>query len=264
MFKFLVYSIGALTLSVATAVHAGPFAPAANQPGSTAVDMNDPGIAGWATGFLDYVPGGGVDPQFQTPNLALGPAAGNISDIVSLGNQGVITLTFGGTIFDGPGWDFAIFENGFSDTFLELARVEVSSDGSTFVPFPVFSLTPGPVNGFGAVDPTDIDGFAGKYKLGFGTPFDLNLFAASSIPNFDHNAVTHVRLVDIKGDGTEFDNWPANFGGPNPIYDPFPTALSAGFDLEAAAVQHLTAVPLPPAFVLLLPSILLLRARRRT
>ncbi|MEQ8661324.1 MAG: PEP-CTERM sorting domain-containing protein, partial [Gammaproteobacteria bacterium] len=160
-------------LAGAPGAFAGPFAPAAGQPGSTAVPKASSAIAGWATGVTAYQPGAGVANEWKTPGKALGPAVGDAFDIVSLGNQGSITLTFGGTLYDGPGWDFAVFENGINATFLELAFVEVSSNGSTFVRFPAFSLTPAPVGGFGALDATNIDGFAGKYQQGFGTPFDL-------------------------------------------------------------------------------------------
>jgi len=51
--------------------------------------------------------------------------------IVSLGDSGVADVTFAGAIYNGPGADFAVFENGFlnatndSLAFLELAFVEV-------------------------------------------------------------------------------------------------------------------------------------------
>lgn len=250
------------------AVAAGPFAPAAGQSGTTAVSQSDSRLVQWAQGYSEYLPGPLVDNQFQTPELALGPAVGNSFDIVSLGDKGRITLSFAGSIFNGPGWDFAVFENGFSDSFLELAFVEVSSDGTTFVRFPAFSLTPSPANGFASVDPTNIEGLAGKYKQGFGTPFDLDLFASANIPNFDANDITHVRLVDIKGDGSELDNWPSapGFDGPNPIYDPFPTTGSVGFDLDAVGVRYFSPAalhtPLPPALLLFgLPVLLALRRR---
>lgn len=253
---------------------AGPFAPAAGQAGSTAIAKNDAAIKGWATAVTEYTPGPNVDATFKTPALALGPAVGTSFDIVSLGDQGHITLTFSGTLFDGPSWDFAVFENGFSDTFLELAFVEVSSDGTHFFRFPNFSFTPAAVGGFGTIAPTNIDGYAGKYRQGFGTPFDLHVFAGVS--GIDINKVSQIRLVDIKGNGTEFDNLPAEFGGPDPIFDPFPTSGSGGFDLDAIGVSHLNLtpppivppvlapVPVPPALGLFaLSGLALIRAVRR-
>ena len=150
---------------------AGPYAPAAGEAGSTAIHKDDVSIAAWATGFADYVVGIGVDPEFQTPEKALGPAEGTTADIVSLGRGGEITLTFAVPIRDGLGADFAVFENSFSDTFLELGFVEVSSNGTDFFRFDNDSLTPAAVDAFGEVDPTEINNFAGKYRQGFGTPF---------------------------------------------------------------------------------------------
>ena len=48
----------------------------------------------------------------------------------------------------------------------------------------------------------------------------------------DLSAVTHVRLIDIVGDGTYMDS----LG--NPVYDPYPTSGSAGFDLDAVGVSN--------------------------
>ena len=268
-----------LTLTLAAPAWAGPFKPAAGKPGSDAIAKTDSRLVAWATGWENYSPGANVDTPWRDPTKALGPAIGDAFDIVSLGDKGRITLTFSGTLFNGPGWDFAIFENSFGDTFLELAFVEVSSNGSSFVRFPAFSLTPAPIGAFGAIDPTNIDGFAGKYRQGFGTPFDLDLL--KNVPGLDVNAITHIRLVDVKGDGSEFDNWPASLGGPNRIYDPYPTTGSGGFDLDAIGLRYFTAnvvlppdlppgpvvppapVPLPAAVWLLLAPLACIARRRR-
>ncbi|HEY2761250.1 MAG TPA: hypothetical protein VGI75_10915, partial [Pirellulales bacterium] len=60
-------------------VSAGPYAPAAGQPGSTAIVYNDPSIVGWATsvqeltrGPLDIVNPGGDVASFGTGASALG------------------------------------------------------------------------------------------------------------------------------------------------------------------------------------------------
>ncbi|MCU0868338.1 MAG: PEP-CTERM sorting domain-containing protein [Burkholderiales bacterium] len=254
---------------VASVAHAGPFAPAAGQPGSTAVPKDSPSIVGWASGFLDYVPGPNVDAGFRTPAKALGPAVGDSFDIVSLGDAGRITLTFDRPITNGAGFDFAIFENSFSDGFLELAFVEVSSNGIDFARFAGISLTAAPVSGFGVVDPTNVSGLAGKYRQGFGTPFDLSDLLPAA--NVDVTKITHVRLVDITGDGSQRDNWPVALGGPNRIYDPFPSVGSGGFDLDAVGVMHFVAtttpvVPEPSTFAVALAGLGLLgasAARRR-
>lgn len=235
----------ALLFSLAHATaQAGPFAPAAGQPGSTAIARTDPAIVGWASAHRDYLPGANVDPVWQVPARALGTAVGDSFDVVSLGEGGRITISFDGLLHDGPGADFAVFENAFNDTFLELAYVEVSSDGTNFFRFPHFSFTPAPVGPFGAIDPTNVSGYAGKYRQGFGTPFDLAIFAG--LPGLDIQAVAFVRLIDVVGNGSQFDDYPAAFGGPHPIYDPTPTVGSAGFDLEAVAALHLRALPPSP------------------
>lgn len=232
---------------------------------TTPIDKNNPSIVRWATGHLDYLPGANVDALWQTPGKALGPAVGDSFDVVGLGDGGRITLTFGGRIFNGTGPDFAVFENAFNDTFLELGRVDVSSDGVNFVRFPAYSFTPGPVNGFGSIDPNNIFGFAGKYRQGLGTPFDLADLAGA--PGLDINNVRFVRIVDVIGNGSAFDDYPAAFGGPNPIYDPFPQSGSAGFDLDAVGALHFAAAPVPEPdqFAMLGAGILLLSwvVRRR-
>lgn len=252
-----------LALVLSSNTYAGPFPPAAGLPGSTAVAANDPSIIGWSSGYNEYIPGGNVDLQFQTPSMALGEAGnsngsnnGFIFDIVSLGEGGSITLTFIEPIGNGEGSDFLVFENSFSDTFLELAWVEVSSNGVDFARFDNASLTASPVGPFANIDTTDILGYAGKYRGGFGTPFDLEELATSLLSNpsldslVDTNRISHVRIVDISGDGTAFDSLAAPVG-PNPIYDPYPSTGSAGFDLDAVAVMHFsgdayeTNVPMP-------------------
>jgi len=246
-----------------TTAHAGPFAPAAGQPGSTAIGKDSSLFGGWASAWQDYVPGAGVDPVWQTPGKALGAAVGDSFDVVSLGEGGRITLRFDRPIADGVGADFAVFENSFSDTFLELAWVEVSSDGSQFFRFSNISFTPAAVGAFGTLDPTDITGYAGKYRQGFGTPFDLQ--ELTGISGLDLNAVRYVRLLDISGDGSALDDYPLSLGGAHPIYDPYPGSGSAGFDLDAIGVinQAPASVPLPPALWLFGMALMLLGALRR-
>lgn len=231
-------------LAFAGAAHAGPFAPAAGKPGSTAIGKDDAAFVQWATGYADYQPGPNVDAGWKTPANALGKAQGSATDIVVLGDGGRITLTFDGYITNGAGADFAVFENSFSDIFLELAFVEVSSNGTDFFRFTNYSFTASPVSGFGSVDPTNIDGLAGKYRAGFGTPFDLD--ALAGIAGLDVNKVQYVRLVDVVGNGSTFDSYPAAYGGPHPVYDPYPTSGSSGFDLDAVGVIHYAAIASVP------------------
>jgi hypothetical protein len=214
---------------------AGPYPPAAGVPGTTAIYKDNPAFIGWATGYTDYNPGDDVDSTWQTPEKALGKATGAFDDIVCLGQGGQITLTFAAPIEDGEGWDFAFFENSFDDTFLELAYVEVSSDGTNFLRFDNDSLTNKPVGSFGSIDPTDIEDLAGKYRQGYGTPFDLaDLEEKEEVlsGSVDLSRITHVRIIDIIGDGTSLDS------SGDIIWDPYPTYGSAGFDLEAVGVSN--------------------------
>ncbi len=210
------------------------YAPAAGQEGSTAVAADDASIRSWATGWVDPVSyGDGVDETWRTPELALGPATGKPEDVVALGNGGSVVLSFEPPIKDGPGADLAVFENGFNDTFLELAFVEVSSDGTHFARFSSAYLGDEPVAEHGTHEPELISGLAGKYRRGFGTPFDLSLLAARPEVQagvLDLTQIRFVRIVDVVGDGEQLDS----FG--RPIYDPHPTRGSGGFDLEAVAV----------------------------
>lgn len=224
------------------------FAPAAGQSGTTAIHKDSSAITAWATGIsVTRGPINISDPSqshegsnfasFGSTENALGPANGTSENVVSLGDGGSATLTFNRPIKNGPGPDFCVFENAFSDTFLELAFVEVSSDGDYFVRFPAISLTQTEtqVGPFGSVDPTKINNLAGKYRQGFGTPFDLEDLVDST--GIDLDAVTHIRLVDVVGSidalyGSYDSQW-------NLINDLFPTPFySGGFDLDAVGVLH--------------------------
>jgi len=214
---------------------AGPYRPAAGIEGSHAIHMEDAAFMEWADDIVQYQVGENVDSTWQTPEKALGPAEGTSFDVVSLGAGGQITLSFDPPIRNGDGWDLAVFENGFEDTFLELAYVEVSSDGMVFVRFDSASLTPGPVTSFGTVDPTNIDGLAGKYRQGYGTPFDLEELSGKpevQQGDVDLSAITHIRIVDVVGDGSYLDS------SGQVIYDLYPTFGSAGFDLDAVGVSN--------------------------
>ena len=192
----------------------GPYAPPAGQSGSTAVYMNDPNIIAWATsvvierGFIDisrpelgYV-------GFGNAANCLGHAQGDIYNVASLGDGGTATLGFKNPIKNGPGYDFAVFENSHSDTFLELAYVEVSSDGNNFFRFNAVSLTDPntQVGSFGGVDANNINNLAGKYRAGYGTPFDLQ--ELSGIEGLDINSIKYVRIIDAVGciQSADFNN----------------------------------------------------------
>ena len=135
-------------------------------------------FAGWATGCASYNPAGGISGSgtdygadaFTDPSKAFGRATGgDTSDVVVLGedkdNPGSIVMTFDAPIRNGDGYDFVVFENSLDNTFLELAFVEVSTDGEHFVRFPNFYLGVSPVGSdidAGDNDPTLIMGFSGS------------------------------------------------------------------------------------------------------
>lgn len=211
------------------------YAPAAGQAGSTAIAKDDSRFKGWAVEVESVRYGQNASDTWRTPENALGPASGQASDVVSLGDGGQITLRFEPSMRNGAGPDFAVFENSFSDTFLELAFVEVSSDAVTFLRFDHVYLGTGPMAAFDTMDPTHISGFAGKYRAGHGTPFDLDDLANRQEVRDGHvdlDAIRYVRIVDVVGDGSERDS----FG--RAIYDPYPTVDSGGFDLDAVGVLN--------------------------
>lgn len=255
-------------LFAVSAAWAGPYAPPAGQAGSTAIGNTSPLFVAWASGFQDLIrgpldisnPGGGLA-SFGAGAEALGPTDGNSLHVVSLGDGGQITLSFADAITDGPGFDFAVFENGFADTFLELAFVEVSSNGIDFVRFPTVSLTDTAtqIGSFGALDATNLDNLAGKYRGGFGTPFDLGQ-VAGLVPSVEVSAISFVRLVDVVGSinpalGT-LDSWG------HLVNDPYPTAFSSGgFDLDGVGIIH--AVPEPAGSALFVAATAILWLFRR-
>ena len=224
---------------------AGPYSPGPESFGSVAIDafedadmtLENPELVAWANAFLNYLPGPNVSQTWQTPWGALGPSddtgyTGNTTTIVTLGDGGSITLSFANPILDTDGFDLVVFENGVSTTagrgFFELAFVEVSSNGTDFYRFSGRSTTPQPTSpyAFLELDPTNLDGMAGKYPATYGTPFDFAWLGLTS--------VSHVRIVDILGNGETLD------ADGKPIFDPYPTSGSAGFDLDAVAA-HVTA-----------------------
>jgi hypothetical protein len=215
------------------------FSPPAGQIGSTAIYKDSSIIIGWATHCQIYRGYQDISDQslglvtIGDSSMVLGKAGEN--GVVSLGDGGSAIISFLNPIKDGPGWDFAVFENGFSDTFLELAFVEVSSDGINFYRFPATSLTQDSVqvDGFGGLDATKIDNLAGKFKANYGTPFDLNQL--KNIQGLDLNSVSHIRIIDVIGCITE-EYATYDIHG-HKINDPWNTPYaSGGFDLDAVGV----------------------------
>src|ERR1043166_4893660 len=126
------------------------FDPAAGVAGSKAIHKDSNIFKAWASsckvqrGLMEIDSPSLGYASAGNESAGIGPAGGN--GIVSLGDGGAATLGFGGTLFNGPGPDFAVFENGFavggdSLFFLELGFVEVSSDSIHFHRFAASSLT---------------------------------------------------------------------------------------------------------------------------
>ncbi|MCU0794007.1 MAG: hypothetical protein MUE42_14410 [Opitutaceae bacterium] len=243
-----------LVLVSARPLAGGPYDGAAGTPGSLAVAHTDAAIAGWATGVAELVRGpaqAGMPSYglatFGAEEFVLGPVRretpDDVYDVVSLGDGGRVTVTFARPIADGEGWDFAVFENAFAGSFLELAFVEVSSDGVNFFRFDAYSETPTgtQVGSFAAIDPTNVRNLAGKHAGGFGTPFDLAELAGRS-PLLDIGAITHVRVIDVAG---AIDPALASFDAlGRAVNDPWPTPFATGgFDLDGVAVRHFAAEP---------------------
>lgn len=216
------------------------FSPPAGQEGTTAIHKDSSVFIDWATscnverGYLDIsVPDSGMVSAGEAV-FAIG-IADNL--IVSLGDNGSAVLTFNKSIQNGPGPDFAVFENSFTDDFLELAFVEVSSNGIDFVRFPSVSLTQTEqqIGSFGLLDATKIHNLAGKYRVEYGTPFDLE--ELNNISGLNIDSITHVKIIDVVG--CIQDEYSTYDSQGNKVNDPWPTLFpSGGFDLDAVGVIH--------------------------
>ncbi|MFO8087775.1 MAG: T9SS type A sorting domain-containing protein [Bacteroidales bacterium] len=215
--------------------------PAADQPGTSAIHRDSAVFIDWGSSLYEFERG-----WININNPALGKttygdssAALNAADglVVSLGDKGYATIQFNTPIANGHGWDFAVFENAFDHYFLELAFVEVSSDGNHFVRFPAASHTAthtqkGP---FDTLNPQRINNLAGKYKGDYGTPFDLEELKDSSL--LDIQNIRYVRILDVCGSLSDTVASYDAFG--RKINDPFPTeTASGGFDLDAIGVLN--------------------------
>ena len=174
-------------------------------------------------------------------------------NVLSLGKNGNITLGFDVKITDKQGMDFIVFENPFhlsaqqDQIYAELMYVEVSTDGVNFARFPSISNTPGP----GLVHPDDVTNLAGVNSVyahidendidpfnpdtSGGDAFDLsdlsnNPMVQSGIVDLQN--INYIRLIDIVGDGSEFDS------NGDPIYDV--TDMDNGADIDAISVINYT------------------------
>lgn len=217
------------------------FAPAVGLIGTTAIHKDSSVIIEWASqckvtrGYQDISNTTLGLANVGDSSMALGMALSN--GVVSLGDGGNAVLQFNSKINDGPGFDFAIFENAFNDTYLEFAFVEVSSDGINYFRFPNQCAASQSVQ-IASFDTTSTNlyhNLAGKYRAGYGTPFDLSEINPN--PLIDLQNITHIKIIDVVGSlNNQFSSFDS-FG--NKINDPFPTPFpSSGFDLDAVGVIH--------------------------
>ena len=244
----MIKRISILLLAMVPVALWAQFAPAQDQPGPTAMHADSSAFVAWATGCtvergpmrIDR-PESGLA-SYGADSLALGMPGGTY-DIVSLGDGGNAVLTFASPIYNGPGPDFAVFENGFAnavnpDTWaLELGFVEVSSDGENFFRFPAVTYvqTDEQLGNAGSIVPAQLHNFASKYGAFYGTPFDLDEVEDNEL--LDKNRVTHVRIVDVVGNIDP--EYATKDSEGHIINDPWPTAFaSSGFDLDAVGVIH--------------------------
>ena len=222
----------------------GPFCGGVGTDGCNAIAADDNQFVAWATNVVvTRGPQNISNPNsplasFGVETNAIGPATLNNSyEVISLGDGGSALITFERPIRNGEGPDFAVFENDNIGNFLELAFVEVSSDGEHFVRFPATSLTQTETQtgSFALTDPTFINNLAGKFKIGYGTPFDLEELADSA--NIDLDSIVYVRVIDVVGCiNPQYATYDA-FG--HIVNDPWPTDFaSGGFDLAGVGVIH--------------------------
>lgn len=222
----------------------GSFCGAVGTEGCNAIAADSNAFVAWATG-VSVIRGprnitnpDGPRAATGTESNAIGMATmNNVYDVVSLGDGGSALVTFARPIRNGEGPDFAVFENSFGDVYLELAFVEVSTDGERFVRFPATCLTQTEtqLGNSGATDPTNINNLAGKFRIGYGTPFDLEELRDSIGINID--SIVYVRVVDVVGCiNPQYGTYDA-YG--HIINDPWPTPFEAGgFDLTGVGVIH--------------------------
>ena len=235
-----------LLVLLSSGIFAQSYAPTAGLPGSTAINKNSPLFVQWASGITverGYInianhsatASGSNFASFGIDTDALGFPTGAV---VSLGDAGTAILTFDNAIVDRDGYDFAVFENG-STSYLELAFVEVSSDGIHFFRFPSHSQTQtdSQLSTFASPEATYLNNLAGKYSSEYGTPFDI-----SELPNneqLDKLNIRFVKIIDVVGSINPVFASYDSFG--NIVNDSFPTPFnSGGFDLQAVGVLNST------------------------
>ena len=225
----------------------GDFAPQVGKEGTTAIHKDSSIVTQWVQNCIinrgpQHLPNSN-SPLADVGNeeSVYGSPDGNV---LSLGDGGSVIIELTEPLANHNGFDFAIFENGLvamSDggCFLELAFVEVSSDGRNFFRFPNESLTPTDeqTNPFGYTEASNIHNLAGKYPVGYGTPFDL--IDMETVIGLDITHITHIKIIDVIG---SIDPAYASYDSyGRAVNDPFPTSFgSGGFDLDAVAIVDIS------------------------
>jgi hypothetical protein len=184
--------------------------------------------AGWvfAAEVVSFDAGEGAGfGQEKLPAVVLGPPqGGGLSsgglDVLSLGVGGAIVLAFGDAeLVDGPGPDFAVFENAFwaggdpASPFAELGEVAVSADGEQWFTFgcsmePAADATWPGCAGYSPVEPLAPGADPNRAWYG-GDVFDLAELGVQR--------ARFVRILDLSEAGA---------------------APTAGFDLDAVGLLH--------------------------
>lgn len=235
-----------LIICLIPAMAMAQFAPQALLPGSDAVHYDDGRIKDWASGCIlqrGWKDIAQKDSGYTTAGDSTSAIGAYNASLVSLGDSGVAVLTFNHPVINGEGPDFAVFENGFANplndtlAYLELAFVEVSSDGIHYTRFPATCniQDTAQIDNFTYSDASFINNLAGKYIAGYGTPFDLD--ELKDIPGLDVNNITHIRIVDVIGSiSPQYASYDKN---DHIINDAYPTLYpTGGFDLNAVAVLN--------------------------
>lgn len=175
---------------------------------------------------------------FGEPENALGKANGQL---VSFGDAGYAIVQFDSPISNQSGYDFAVFSNSMfsppnqtEKAFVELAFIEVSSDGVNYERFPAISNMQyeTQITSFQSVEWNQYHNFAGLYPLYYGVPFNLDDIPGDIV---DKNNITHIKIIDAIGcinpDYASYDSQGniVNFAWPTPFWQ-------GGFDLDAVAL----------------------------
>jgi hypothetical protein len=167
---------------------------------------------------------------FGPPTFKAGPDSpvNTPYEILSIGKGGEIIVGFKGrALIDLEGPDFTIFENAFENAatggiFAEPAKIAVSKDGIDYVEFPFDSAT---LEGLAGITPTIGNADPFNPESSGGDSFDLSELGLDS-----------VRFIKITDISDIISTLPKDHKFYNPEF------LITGFDLDAVAGIHLTAV----------------------